>query len=641
MVLHWRSIYILSVPTSLACDSAPHSFWQPEAPRTVRIPGYHRVHLTKLSIAHYRAYQSAELSPGPTGLTVLTGPNNSGKSALLSALDVVAGLQVEGPLLHHQSKRAPVIEASFALLPELDLKLLDVPTGHAWNTTPPLLVYRWVRTSFEPDVMVLSTAALQAEGANQQIVATIDQRTQQLHRMYWTDVVERWPNLPTRQVAGVGSRTLETWAGQEPWLQLLMRWRLRYFHFKALRPGGPRVATTSASALLHSTGDNLAEHLLWVRSNKERRFRDIRSAMKALIPGIGSLQVRATGSTAEVGFDGIGGRFRNVKDMGTGVEQLLLTLTVGLAGSDSALVIEEPETNLHAGAQRALLRYFHNWSRHGPIVLASHSPIFLDLAPGDCVLSVRRQKGHSRVRPVRPDSALRTVLDELGVQLGDVLAAERVLIVEGKSDAAVLRRWFPALLRTDTVVVPAGGGVRASRVRDLRNILENADRLKRRYLAIRDRDELTDEQVASMEVSGDVKVLPRRELENYLLDGAALLSFLRSHTTAPQSLTPEGMERSMKELADTLRERVILDRALVRLGWLTPIYPVKYDELASAHRAASQAEAIAAAVTEKLCLDVGDVRQQLYNALELSRLGVTKDWETQWRLIVPGADLLL
>jgi hypothetical protein len=47
--------------------------------------------LESLKLQDFRAYRSAAVALPPHGLVLVAGANNSGKSALLSALDVVAG----------------------------------------------------------------------------------------------------------------------------------------------------------------------------------------------------------------------------------------------------------------------------------------------------------------------------------------------------------------------------------------------------------------------------------------------------------------------------------------------------------------------------------------------------------------------
>jgi predicted ATP-dependent endonuclease of OLD family len=214
----------------------------------------------------------------------------------------------------------------------------------------------------------------------------------------------------------------------------------------------------------------------------------------------------------------------NLKDLGTGVEQLLMTLTVGLMEAPPfTLVIEEPETNLHPAAQRALLGLLQAWAADRQGIIATHSPVMLDWSPGgDRLWLVTRNQETSHVDPVGEDPL--PVLRSLGVRLSDVLSADRILVVEGPSDEEILAAWFPGLLRNPRVaVIRGGGGDYASHANQLASWLAGIDRAGlRSVLYLRDRDELSAATLERLTASPAVYVLERRELENYLLEPTPL-----------------------------------------------------------------------------------------------------------------------
>ena len=116
-------------------------------------------------------------------------------------------------------------------------------------------------------------------------------------------------------------------------------------------------------------------------------------------------------------------------------------------------------------------------------------------------------------------------------------------MVEGPSDEGVLSTWFPEVLRDPRVAVLHGnGGHNARHADQLAAWLAGTDRVGlRRVLYLRDRDELSPQVLDKLTASPTVHVLRRRELENYLLDPAAIAAVLAplaaSGSPAPSART--------------------------------------------------------------------------------------------------------
>ena len=178
--------------------------------------------------------------------------------------------------------------------------------------------------------------------------------------------------------------------------QLLISWRSRFFHFRALRTGTQRTQNSVSAERLEPTGGNLASVLLYLATDRPDMFRQLGDLVSEIVPDIGRLNVRTLGLLRVVFEDSAGDL--NLKDLGTGVEQLLMTLTVGLMeAAPFTLIMEEPETNLHPAAQRALLGLLQTWASDRQVIAATHSPVMLDWSPGgDRLWHVIREQGVSR-----------------------------------------------------------------------------------------------------------------------------------------------------------------------------------------------------------------------------------------------------
>jgi energy-coupling factor transporter ATP-binding protein EcfA2 len=134
-----------------------------------------------------------------------------------------------------------------------------------------------------------------------------------------------------------------------------------------------------------------------------------------------------------------------------------MTLVLGLTQTANTVVMEEPETGLHPGAQRALLGLLQDWSEDRLIVVSTHSATMLDWSsPVTSVVSISRTGTDSTATLVTGDRA--AVLSELGIRLSDVLSAERIRILDGPSDKDIFEIWFPNVIRDPHVAVVDGEG---------------------------------------------------------------------------------------------------------------------------------------------------------------------------------------
>lgn len=525
---------------------------------------------------NYRAFKHTQITLPRAGLTFVAGANNAGKSALLSALDVVAGRGEPAAVRHGAATSPARVTATFELEDDERLPLLS----DAAESTRLMS-----RGALSEIVMVFEERSGEAPGLVELRGPWPDHGLVTIAEVYWdgtrggvrsTTLLQ--PNTTgdpssLQDRAGGGPFWLDQFISQWPDLQPLwhsfVKWRAGFYHFRALRTGSQRSAQLMSQDLLDPSGSNLGAVLLHLWTNRQDLFLQLRHLMMEIVPEIGQLEIPTSGQTMEVAFaDEYLTAFRhNLKDLGTGVEQLLLTLVLGLTEGPYApgtVLIEEPETNLHPAAQRALLSVIQQWPSERLTIIATHSPIMIDWASeAGRLWLVRRARGESTVVPVGTDPL--PLLNSLGIRLSDVLSADRILIVEGPSDQDVLATWFPELLRNPRVAVIQGrGGDNARHAALLSEWIRSADTyLQRQILYLRDRDELPSDLIDRLESSGVVHVLRRRELENYLLDAGALACVFAQYTSSRAVTTPpaeQDVEAAITAAAEELRHTIIINR---------------------------------------------------------------------------------
>jgi hypothetical protein len=92
-------------------------------------------------------------------------------------------------------------------------------------------------------------------------------------------------------------------------------------------------------------------------------------------------------------------------------------------------------------------------------------------------------------------------------------------------------------------------------------------------LYLRDRDELPEVDIKTLETGGFVKLSLRRELENYLLDETVLAQLIQKRTGSEAPVATD-VAQVMRQVADRIKQIVVLKRVCKELR---PIRLMDYD----------------------------------------------------------------
>lgn len=359
------------------------------------------------------------------------------------------------------------------------------------------------------------------------------------------------------------------------WVLLLLPSYLgRAFFFNPFRHSVAQLGVQQVSQLAQD-GSNLAQVLHTINSNDRQKFAEIEKFIHAALPDIGALQTPLIGTNTEVAFLQRGGGYSvRLHEMGGGIEQLLMVATVLLTTSDeSTLFLEEPESHLHAGAQRFLIERLYQGNRQ--VFVTTHSPTFVNSPRQRSLYQVKFANSQTTITRVGNAELLGQTLEDIGSRNSDVLLSDAVLFVEGPSDQRALElfseRLGMSLDEHNITVLPMGGGDYGSRTASVRSeVLEGISRKAAvPHFFVIDRDERSEKEISKLRKSlGDkIYVLSRRELENYLLIPRAILAALRlkHKDDAPileriDSATTEQIEAHIRESADSLYGLVLLKR---------------------------------------------------------------------------------
>jgi hypothetical protein len=242
-------------------------------------------------------------------------------------------------------------------------------------------------------------------------------------------------------------------------------------------------------------------------------------------------------------------------ESGTGIGQVLAILYVVVGSADPhTILIDEPSSFLHPGAARTLIRILKEHTQHQYLV-STHSPEVISELAGCPTLVVEWAGGESSVRSVDgSDSTMVAVaLGSVGAKLSDVFGFDRVLWVEGQSDAATIKLLLSldGSLPRDLAILPVRDTGSFSR-RNAREILavyrtlgHSGALLPPAVGFLFDRDGRSPKDIDDLrrESKETVHFIDRRMIENYLLDPASVAALIdhlgKSHRI---SVSPDTVE---------------------------------------------------------------------------------------------------
>lgn len=165
-------------------------------------------------------------------------------------------------------------------------------------------------------------------------------------------------------------------------------------------------------------------------------------------------------------------RLRRLSQLGAGIGESLIILLVSKLSQEwrnppvDVVLLEEPELHLHPTLQRKLLERLAAYGVQ--LIVSTHSPSVVNwfARNGGRIFGTEFLETESRTsaRQISGLIELRGVIESIGASPGDVALADKVLLVEGSNDVPVFKAWLSKSpsYRDQNVAVLALGGSDAS-----------------------------------------------------------------------------------------------------------------------------------------------------------------------------------
>jgi hypothetical protein len=220
------------------------------------------VFLESLKLQDFRAYRSASVSIPRDGLVLVAGANNSGKSALLSALDVVASSSQPAVVRHVAASEPARVQARFALSEEERAQLLTSVSDQTVRESDALTWLEWHFVQFNENLVALELHTSWPAHPDIPLARIAPDGTLSV-----SQVIRALQGMPDEgsdliQHGSAGMQPVEAaFVGNLPPLapiaDFMNDWRQRYYHFLPLRPGmTARTQNLATPTKLVPTGEN-------------------------------------------------------------------------------------------------------------------------------------------------------------------------------------------------------------------------------------------------------------------------------------------------------------------------------------------------------------------------------------------------
>ena len=204
----------------------------------------------------------------------------------------------------------------------------------------------------------------------------------------------------------------------------------------------PSNSTAHDGGPLMSDGSDFVSDLVDFKHSDRLGYWEFLSRVRQVLPAIRDLTFESSDGTLELRVsENISGQYDYnldvpLSDCGSGVNHVLRIVFLVVSNRQpSIMLIDEPQSFLHPGAIRNLLRVLEEYNHH-QYILTTHSPTAIMSVKEKRILLVERDGTVSRVRSVNvdEDSDLEDMLREIGSSRSDIFGMDAYIWVEGKTD---------------------------------------------------------------------------------------------------------------------------------------------------------------------------------------------------------------
>ena len=402
--------------------------------------------ITKVRVKHFRSIEDAEFTLEP--LTVLVGPNASGKSNLLDVFGLLGDASKDG--LESALRRRGGIEnigwkspSGITHAPEFSFEffLKNVTVTYSfmlsgqgrweYKVTREKVRARWLRSDIRSSEISITNGRLTKSTvrriANHLETIREGNNTEQLGRGQYTlesmvSLIERLPDNSLRLWPRHSQSAMPYLMNflermgrslQNSMLHLTHAMldahstsrKIESYHFFSNALRRPQLMTDSNP--LETEAGNLASALYDLLNRQDPSADAIKASLGAVVPDIRDIRVTPAGSHLvlelahkRLGGDAIDTWFDLYHEADGTIRMLAMLAALYQAPSPSVICLEEPEAGIHPGALAVLADVLNEAVLRSQVIVATHSPELINLLTVNCIRAVSAESGSTKVGPI-------------------------------------------------------------------------------------------------------------------------------------------------------------------------------------------------------------------------------------------------
>lgn len=248
--------------------------------------------------------------------------------------------------------------------------------------------------------------------------------------------------LPTMSSGGGRPSTILNYGGYSIQIQLAKLIQEFLSNIKSYTPMRNASNTLPAGEdyILDEGGTNVVRVLHTIQSKNPRKYVSMMDDIAKIFPFLKQILSPLTGSNVTITAEE--NNLENpigIDFLSAGIKQAMILVTGILAAKDGSIIfIEEPESHLHAAAQRALFDLIKRQSKTKQFFITTHSPIFTGYGTYIKTFLVRKVAGASEITLIKEPEHLRIIKHELGHKNTDLFGYNSIVFIEGDTEELAL-----------------------------------------------------------------------------------------------------------------------------------------------------------------------------------------------------------